>query len=57
MKARIEDVEVRECTCNKVNSMLIGKSLTDIVKKYYEENPEDYEKVCKKHDQAIELQK
>ncbi len=51
MKSRIKEVEVREHTCSKVDSMLIGKVLANMVKRYYEENPEDYEKVCKEHDQ------
>ena len=51
MKSKIKEVEVRECACGKVDSMLIGKVLSNMVKQYYEENPEDYEKVCKERDQ------
>ena len=51
MKSRIKEVEIRECACSKVDSMLISKALANMVKKYYEENPKDYEKVHKQHGQ------
>lgn len=51
MKSRIKEVEMRECACSKIDSMLVGKALANMVKKYYKENPKDYEKVCKEHDQ------